>query len=61
MYISTSSMAENEIYDFCKNYLPKEVIKQDRTLVPSPNTKFFYEIDIYIHDLKLAFEYNGSY
>lgn len=59
--ISNTSRAENEIYNFCKNYLSKEIIKQDRTLVPSPNTKFFYEIDIYIHDLRLAFEYNGRY
>lgn len=59
-----TSKAENELYCFIRDYLKDfnlQVKKQDRSLVESPNTTHKYEIDIFIPDLKIAFEYNGIY
>ncbi len=48
-----ASKAEVEIYDYITSFYKKEVIQNDRHLG--------FELDIYIPDQKLAFEYNGTY
>lgn len=48
-----SSKAEIEIYNYITSFYKKEVIQNDRHLG--------FELDIYIPDQKLAFEYNGTY
>lgn len=50
-----SSKPEKEIFDFIKKNYDKEIITHDRKIL---NGK---EIDIYLPDLKLGFEYHGLY
>lgn len=50
-----SSMAEDEIVSFIKSNYNGEVIENDRTILAP------MEVDIYIPDLKVAFEYDGLY
>ena len=52
--LHTSSLAEKEISEFCKQYYPN-LIENDRTEI-SP-----LELDIYIPELNLAIEYHGLY
>ena len=52
---SHQSDKENQLYDFIKENYDGEIIKSDRKIL---NGK---ELDIYLPDLKLAFEFNGVY
>ena len=45
---------ENELYDFISDNYDGEIIKNQRKLISN-------ELDIYLPDLKLAFEFNGLY
>jgi hypothetical protein len=47
--------SQNEIFDFLKNNTDFELIKDDRKIL---NGK---ELDIYIPEIKIAFEFNGLY
>lgn len=50
-----TSKPEKEIFDFIKNNYNKEIISHDRKIL---NGK---EIDIFLPDLKIGFEYHGLY
>jgi hypothetical protein len=45
---------ENELYDFISDNYDGEIVKNQRKLISN-------ELDIYLPDLKLAFEFNGLY
>jgi len=49
-----TSLRENEVYEFIKNYLNIQIIQRNRSLIGR-------ELDIYIPDKNLAIEYNGCY
>lgn len=51
----SSSLSENDLYDFIKDNYKGEIIRNDRKTI-SP-----YEIDIYLPDLKIGFEFNGVF
>ena len=50
-----SSQQEQKLYDIIKKYYNGKVIRGDRTVLNS------YELDFYLPDKNLAFEYNGIY
>jgi len=51
-----SSEAEKDIYNFIiREFIDIHIISNDRTILKP------YELDIYIPELKLAFEYDGSF
>lgn len=50
-----TSGREREIVDFIQSVYSGEIIKNSRSLIAP------YEIDIYLPELKIAFEYNGLY
>lgn len=50
------SQPENDLFNFCKEYFPNLIEHENknvRTFIPNR------EIDIVIHDIKLAIEFNG--
>lgn len=51
----TLSSDQQELIDFIKTLIPYELKINDRTQIKP------YELDIYIPELKLAFEFNGTY
>jgi hypothetical protein len=53
---SSKSGYENIIHDFIKDNVDNEIIRNERKLLDNK-----YELDIYIPELKLAFEFNGLY
>jgi hypothetical protein len=53
--IPISSIKENELLEFIKQNYKGEIIKNDRKILSGK------ELDIYLPDLNLAFEYNGLY
>jgi hypothetical protein len=55
----TSSIAENEFSDFISTIYSGEIKKNDRELFRG-NPKFS-EVDVYLPELNIAFEYNGLY
>lgn len=55
----TSSIAENEFSDFVSTIYSGEIKKNNRELFRG-NPKFS-EVDLYLPELKIAFEYNGLY
>lgn len=63
-----SSKQEQEVYDFIAEYISSymnlgniEILQNDRSTILNPHTGRFLELDIYIPELKIAFEYNGKY
>lgn len=58
-YYCNISKGEKELKDFISNYLEIEVSNTWDELVSSKNCEL--EIDIYIPNLKLGFEYDGNY
>jgi hypothetical protein len=50
-----SSKGESELYEYIKSLYSGEIIKNDRIILEGK------EIDIYIPDLDIAFEFNGIY
>lgn len=49
------SKGEIEIYEYIRSLYSGEVLENDRTIIKPK------ELDIYLPELKLAFEYNGDY
>lgn len=58
---NTKSRPEFEIIDFIKGFYNREIIHGDRTNLINPYTGRYLEIDIYLPDLNIGFEYNGEY
>lgn len=56
-----TSNAEKEIVNFIKTFYSGKIITSDRKTIKSPTSKGFYEIDILLPEINLAFEYNGIY
>jgi hypothetical protein len=55
-YPKTTSVGQNQLYEFISNLLPHDVILQnDRSLLQN------FELDILIPEKKIAIEYNGLY
>ena len=52
LYSAGTSKPEQELRDFISNYIP---CKKDRSAVPG------YELDLFIPEKRIAFEYNGLY
>lgn len=55
-----SSEKEKELLEYVKSIYNGE-IKENVTNVISNNNHRYYELDIYIPDLNIAFEFNGNY
>ena len=57
-----TSKPEHEIANFIKeNYPALEVQQSVKNLIRNPQNTRWMELDIYIPELKLAFEFNGTY
>lgn len=52
---SNVSVAEIELYNIIKSIYNDDIIRNDRQILNG------YELDIYLPDVKIAFEYNGLY
>jgi len=52
--INNESDAQNQLYDYISSIYNNQVIKNDRTLIGM-------ELDIYLSESKIAFEFNGVY
>ena len=57
--MKSQSNKENELCEFIKTLTNKKIIRNSKNIIKDENKK--YEIDIYIPDLCLAFEFNGTY
>ena len=56
------SKKEKEIVDYIKSIYNGTITENNRSIIPSiKNDKFFMELDIYLPELNLAIEFNGSY
>lgn len=53
------SNVENELYNFIKANINYKILKNVKNIIKNNNIN--YELDIYIPDLNLAFEFNGNY
>lgn len=51
----TASKAEIEVKEYIKSIYSGEIIDNSRKIIAP------YELDIYLPELKLAFEYDGTY
>lgn len=54
-HFNQSSMEEHDLLEFIKNNYDKEIVENSKKII------YPYELDIYLPDLKLAFEFNGLY
>ena len=60
--VNRFSTPEKEIVDYIKSIYSNTIIENDRSVIPSiRNNKYFMELDIYLPDINLAIEFNGSY
>ena len=57
--VQSVSKSENKIYDYIKSIYNGKIIKNSRKIIKDNNHQ--YELDIYIPELKLAFEFNGNF
>ena len=55
------SRYEDELIEYIKSIYDKLVIKGNRNIVLNEHSNRFLELDIYLPDIKLAIEFNGSY
>ena len=56
------SKKEKEIVEYIKSIYNGTITENNRSIIPSiKNDKFFMELDIYLPELNLAIEFNGSY
>ena len=61
----TTSIREKEVVNYIKSFYFGKIIENDRTLM-KPNKQYNnwilnHELDIVLPDIKIAFEFNGSY
>jgi uncharacterized UPF0146 family protein len=59
-YPLNTSVAEVYLRDYIKS-LGVEVVSNDRTKIRNPDTGRFFELDIFLPEYDIAFEYNGVY
>lgn len=57
---ASSSFLEEEFQEFISVIYRKDVIFNCRNIIKKPDSKLYLELDVYIIDLKLAFEFNGD-
>ena len=57
--VQSVSKSENEIYDYIKSIYNGKIIKNTRKIIKDSNHQ--YELDIYLPELNLAFEFNGNF
>ena len=61
-YRVTSSKPEKEIVEYIQSTFPELLIKQgDYSIIKNPETGAALQLDIYIPEINLAFEFNGEY
>ena len=58
---SGQSFKEKEIVDYIKSIYSGSVIENNRSIILNEHTNNYLEIDIYLPDINLAIEFNGSY
>lgn len=61
--LSGSSKGEKELQDYIISIIPKneKILLNDRTTIINQNTNYYLELDIYLPERKIAFEFNGLY
>ena len=60
--VQKTSKPERFILSYIKNLLPGiDINHSNRNTIRNPKTGLFLELDIYMPELKLAFEFNGTY
>ena len=59
-YDSNSSKGEIEVYDYIKSIYSGEILKRCRSVLHATDSRC-YEIDIYVPELHIGIEYNGTY
>lgn len=57
--VQSVSKTECEIYDYVKSIYNSKIIKNTRKIISDTNHQ--YELDIYLPEIKLAFEFNGNF
>jgi hypothetical protein len=57
--VNSQSNKENELYDYIKSLTNEQIIRNSKSIIKDDTQK--YELDIYIPNLHLAFEFNGNY
>ncbi len=55
------SKAEDEIYKFITSIYNNTVDRNNRNIIKSKYKNRFLELDLYLPDINLAIEFNGSY
>lgn len=55
-----TSKPEKEVVDFVRSIYQGDIIENCTSIVPNGNHRFF-ELDVYIPELKLGIDFNGSY
>jgi len=55
------SKDEKELCNYIKTLYDGTIIENDRSIIKNPLTNKMLELDIYLPELNLAFEYNGDY
>lgn len=58
--LQATSLQENELYEFISNNTSYKIFRNVKNVIKN-NKENYCELDIYIPDLKIAFEYNGIY
>lgn len=53
------SRPEEEIYEYIRTFYNKEIKRNNRTMIKDDNHQ--YELDIYLPNIKVAIEFNGTY
>lgn len=54
-----TSRPEEEIFDYISTFYDKEIKRNIRSIIKDENHS--YELDIYLHNVKVAIEFNGTY
>lgn len=60
-YEGRTSKSEKEVFDFVKNFSSGEIKNNTFSIIKNSTTNSKLELDIFIPDLNIAFEFNGTY